>query len=299
MTDHRDVAGLEYLDAVTRVLQRRRLAQPERETWEAAEVQWWWPRDQHEDPSYARVWRDGDGPSAAVIFTRWGNELSCTVLADGDFTPAWRFISERSARLGATPIEMEIIDRELQMRDAARAIGYLPSQDTYVASWLAPSEIRAPRRPLPDGYEIISRAHTGGRPHPMTGRNGAEVEPRLRQCSLYDPNLDLAVRAADDTIAGYALFWADPVTRVGVVEPMRVEEPHSGRGLATQLLGAGLRGLVEHGCTRLKVIAKSSNPVARTLYAGAGFQLTDVSRVWRYRAAGGENSPPSAVPQGA
>jgi hypothetical protein len=40
MTDHRDVAGLEYLDAVTRVLQRRRLAQPERETWEAAEVQW-------------------------------------------------------------------------------------------------------------------------------------------------------------------------------------------------------------------------------------------------------------------
>jgi hypothetical protein len=211
MTDHRDVAGLEYLEAVTRVLQRRRLAEPERETWEAAEVQWWWPRDQHEDPSYARVWCDADGPAAAVIFTRWGNELGCTVLADGDFAPAWRFTSERSGHLQATAIEMEIIDRDVQ------------TQDSYIASWLDPSEIRAPKRPLLGGYEIVSRAQGADRPHPMAARNGAEVESRLRQCSLYDSTLDLAVRAADDTIAGYALFWADPVTHVGVVEPMRVE----------------------------------------------------------------------------
>jgi ribosomal protein S18 acetylase RimI-like enzyme len=287
MTDHRDVVGLEYLDAVTRVLHRRRLAEPARETWEAAELQWWWPRDQHEDPSYARVWCDADGPSCAVIFTRWGHELGCTVLADGDFAPAWRFIAERSAALQPSPIELEIIDREVQMRDAARASGYVPSENTYVASWMQPSEIRAPRRPLADGYEIVSRAQTGNGPHPMAGRNGTEVEPRLRECSLYDPNLDLAVRAADGTIAGYALFWADPLTRVGVVEPMRIEDAHAGRGLATQLLSAGLRRLTEHGCTRLKVIAESSNPVALALYAGAGFRVTDVSRVWRYRGAPG------------
>jgi GNAT superfamily N-acetyltransferase len=282
MTDHRDVAGFEYLEAVTRVLQRRRLAEPERETWEAAEVQWWWPRDQHEDPSYARVWCDADGPTAAVIFTRWGSELGCTVLADGDFAPAWRFTSERSGHLQATAIEMEILDRDVRTQDAARAIGYLPSQDSYIASWLDPSEIRAPKRPLLGGYEIVSRAQAVDRPHPMAGRNGAEVESRLRHCSLYDSTLDLAVRAADDTIAGYALFWADPVTRVGVVEPMRVEAAHSGRGLATQLLSAGLQRLVEHGCTRLKVIASSSNPVALALYAGAGFRASDVSRIWRY-----------------
>lgn len=40
---------------------------------------------------------------------------------------------------------------------------------------------------------------------------------------------------------------------------------------------------VDAGCTRLKVISESSNAVARALYAGAGFRVTDVSRVWRYR----------------
>jgi ribosomal protein S18 acetylase RimI-like enzyme len=120
----------------------------------------------------------------------------------------------------------------------------------------------------------------------MAGRNGAQVEPRLRECSLYDPNLDLAVGAPDGTVAGSALFWADPVTRVGVVEPMRVEEAHWGRGLATQLLRAGLRRLADHGCTRMKVIARASNPVALALYGGAGFCVTDVSRVWRYEPAG-------------
>src|ERR1700761_322480 len=110
MTDHRDVAGLAYLDAVTRVLHRRRLAEPDRETWEAAEVQWWWPRDQHADPADARVWSDADGPAAAVVFTRSGAQLSCTVLADGDFAPAWSFVAERSEQLRPAALEMEIVD---------------------------------------------------------------------------------------------------------------------------------------------------------------------------------------------
>src|SRR5918993_496643 len=59
-------------------------------------------------------------------------------------------------------------------------------------------------------------------PHPMRHRNGEEVEARLRQCSLYDPELDLAVSAADGQVVGYALFWFDPVTKVGLVEPLRV-----------------------------------------------------------------------------
>jgi predicted N-acetyltransferase YhbS len=106
----------------------------------------------------------------------------------------------------------------------------------------------------------------------MIGRNGAEVEPRLRQCSLYDPGLDLAVRAPDGTIAGYALFWPDLRTGVGLVEPMRVEDEHAGRGIAGALLRAGLDGLAARGCTRLKVAHQPSNTAARRLYLGAGFR---------------------------
>jgi hypothetical protein len=41
-------------------------------------------------------------------------------------------------------------------------------------------------------------------------------------------------------VAGYALFWFDPVTRVGLLEPMRVEDGYQRRGLARMLLTNGL-----------------------------------------------------------
>ena len=106
----------------------------------------------------------------------------------------------------------------------------------------------------------------------MIKRNGAEVERRLRQCSLYDPELDLAVRGPEGDVAGYALFWPDRRTGVGLVEPMRVEDEHAGRGVAGALLRAGLDGLAVRGCRRLKVSHAVDNPPAQRLYHGAGFR---------------------------
>ena len=78
------------------------------------------------------------------------------------------------------------------------------------------------------------------RPHPIIARNGELVELRLRRCSLYDPTLDLAVEDADGRVTGYALFWFDHTTRVGLLEPMRVEDEYQRRGLARMLLTNGL-----------------------------------------------------------
>lgn len=97
-------------------------------------------------------------------------------------------------------------------------------------SWLDAAD-RAAARTLLVGYTLVARPDQEG-PHPKIGRNGADVEARLRDCSLYDPELDLALLTDDGAMAGYAMFWADPRTRVGLVEPMRIEDTHSGRGLA-------------------------------------------------------------------
>ena len=105
-------------------------------------------------------------------------------------------------------------------------------------SWLDAAD-RAAVRALPDGYTLVARPEQDG-PHPMIKRNGANVEARLRDCSLYDPELDLALLTDDGAVAGYAMFWADRRTCVGLVEPMRIEDMHSGRGLAGTLLRAGL-----------------------------------------------------------
>ncbi len=115
----------------------------------------------------------------------------------------------------------------------------------------------------------------------MRYRNGDGVAQRLDQCPLYDPALDLAVEAADGQAAGYALFWFDPVTEVGLVEPMRVEDAYQRRGLARALLTAGVDRLARRGARRLKV--GFGTDVARGLYVGAGFRVTSTSRSYSWR----------------
>jgi ribosomal protein S18 acetylase RimI-like enzyme len=178
---------------------------------------------------------------------------------------------------------MPIPETAAPAQESARRAGFAPSPEAYAVSWLDPQARLSPARELAAGFRIVSRAdepHRPHRPHPMIRRNGDGVEEGLRQCSLYDPTLDLAVLAPDGSVAGYALFWPDLVTGVGLVEPMRVEDEFSGRGLARQLLDAGLRGLTERGCTRLKVSMEPANTAAVRLYTGAGFVVSGLDRTW-------------------
>ncbi|HSJ72068.1 MAG TPA: GNAT family N-acetyltransferase [Acidimicrobiia bacterium] len=98
--------------------------------------------------------------------------------------------------------------------------------------------------------------------------------PRIR---VYDPTLDLAVEDADGRVAGYALFWFDKTTKVGLLEPMRVEDDYQRRGLARMLLTDGLDRLARKGARRLKVGFETD--AARDLYLDAGFVQTSVDRL--------------------
>jgi ribosomal protein S18 acetylase RimI-like enzyme len=79
-------------------------------------------------------------------------------------------------------------------------------------------------------------------------------------------------------VAGYALFWFDPITKVGLVEPMRVEDGYQRRGLGHAMLSAGIDRLAARGARRLKV--GYSTDAARALYTGAGFRVTSTSRMY-------------------
>ena len=61
---------------------------------------------------------------------------------------------------------------------------------------------------VPVGVSARHRA----RPHHLIERNGNAVERRLRQTTLYRPDLDLVVLDRKDHVVGYGLFWFDPVT---------------------------------------------------------------------------------------
>jgi GNAT superfamily N-acetyltransferase len=263
------VRGPPYLHLATALLQRTRMAAATGGIWEAADVQWWSRRASHTDEHDQVFWLDDDGvPTAGVLRTDFASYVQLDVAwlpgRDDDAAAAWRQALQQAAALSG--VELPVRADDAAGTRAVTAAGYRPQRGPgVVSSWLD-----ADRRPavpaLPPGFELLSRADAPDRPHPLAPRNGGDVAGRLQRCSLYQPELDLSVRAPDGSVAGYAVFWADPVTKVGLVEPMRTEQPFQGLGVASHLLAAGLDGLARRGCSRFKV----SSDIG--LYLRAGFR---------------------------
>jgi ribosomal protein S18 acetylase RimI-like enzyme len=276
-------SGLEYLALATELLQRARLTDPEAGLWEAADLQWWWRTPRRSDAIDQRFWVDDEGPVAGVVLTDWGRAWGCDpVVVPGATVPlaaVWSRAVEAIDGLGLGAVEVLARDDDVELLKLLDGAGFVTDGERAGVTWMDVAN-RPDVVALPNGFALVDRARGTTGPHSMRRRSGEGVEARLRQCSLYDPALDLAVETAAGEAAGYALFWFDPVTKVGLVEPMRVENAYQRRGLARAMLTAGLDRLALRGASRLKVGYGSD--VARRLYLGAGFRVTSTSRSYSW-----------------
>jgi ribosomal protein S18 acetylase RimI-like enzyme len=275
-------SGLEYLARATELLQRARLADPVAGLWEAADLHWWWRTPRRSDSIDQLFWIDDEGPVAGVVLTDWGRAWGCDPIvvpgAGVSLADVWARAVEAIDGLGLEAVELLARDDDVELLDLLGSTGFVAGDEQSGTTWMDAAD-RPDVAGLPEGFALVDRAEETTRPHPMRRRSGEGVEARLRQCSLYDPALDLAVETASGEVAGYALFWFDPVTKVGLVEPMRVEDAYQRRGLARALLTNGLDRLAQRGARRLKV--GYATDVARRLYVGAGFDVISTDRSYR------------------
>jgi ribosomal protein S18 acetylase RimI-like enzyme len=276
--------GFDYLAMVTALLQRARLADPDGGLWEAADFQWWWRRDQHGIERRQAFWLDEEGPVGAVCFMDWGDLLQCDLiyLDETSLEEMW------ACALGVISVErsdgkkIELTTRDDEPELSALAIdsGFERNEDAFSTNSMT-SDLIPPLKPLPDGFRLASRSERVSEPHHMISKNGPDIGRYLEECPLYRRDLDLVVVAPSGEVAGYSLFWADPVTGVGLVEPMRTWDAFQQMGIGRQLLISGLERLKALGCTKLRVTNEVSNAAARKLYLGAGFEPTFTSRGYR------------------
>ncbi len=273
--DHR--VGIQYLQEVTTPAQRVRAAHPTAGQFEAADFQWWWRTPRSTDDHPQLFWFDDAGrPEAAVIATDWGDGVALDPIFMPDASPDWiAHVVESSiahaSEAGIDAFEF-VIDREDDITaDVLAGHGFTVMEDETVEAWLA-----AAYRPVPStlhsDYRLANRLDTLATPHHMIRRSGPDVETRLRQTSLYRPNLVLLVFDKDKEVAAYGLFWFDPETATGLVEPMRTEDDHQRRGLARHLLTAGIDLLAKAGAERIKICFKPDNPAPKSLYLSTGFE---------------------------
>jgi len=271
--------GIRYLETVTTLLQRVRAAHPTAGVFEAADFQWWWRSPRSTDSLPQLFWSDDSGlPEAAVIATDWGDTMALDPILMPGASQDWiGHVVERglahARESGLDAVDIAIARSDEVMARALAANGYTHMEDELVDSWLD-TEDRPMVSTLHPAYRLASRLETTPAPHHMIPRGGPGVEERLRQTSLYRADLDLVVLDGDDNAAAYGLFWFDPVTATGLVEPMRTEADHQRRGLARHVLTTGLDLLAEAGAERIKIAWDQDNPGASRLYGSVGF--TDV-----------------------
>ncbi len=270
--------GLHHLADVTVLLQRIRRAHPTAGLYEAADLQWSWRMPRPTDDLPQLVWLDPlDRPEAAVVATAVGDRIDLAPIVMPDAAPdrVVHVVERGLAHVrasGFTTIAVEVDRADDVTRQVLAGHGFTVEGDGVVETWLA-AAARPGISPLPAGYRSASRLDTMARPHHMTNaeRNHPDVEARLRQTSLYRPDLDLVVHDSHDRVAAYGLFWYDPETATGLVEPMRTEDDHQRRGLARHVLTTGLDRLARAGAERIKICFEPDNPASRHLYLDTGF----------------------------
>jgi ribosomal protein S18 acetylase RimI-like enzyme len=272
-----DRAGLCSLNAATTLLQRVRNLHPTKGLYEAADLQWWWRTPRPTDHLDQLFWLDHLGrPEAAVIATDWGDAIALAPIVMPDATPGWgaHVIERGLARIresGFRAIELEVDRADDVMREVLVGHGFAIKEDGIVETWLT-ADARPEISPLHEDYRLSSRLDAMLRPHHMIKRSGPDVEHRLLQTSLYRSDLDLLILDRDDNNAAYGLFWYDPETATGLVEPMRTEPDHKRRGLARHVLTTGIDRLGKAGAKRIKIVFEQDNPAARGLYLSVGFK---------------------------
>lgn len=272
--------GLPYLEAVTALLQRSRSAHPTAGLYEAADLQWWWSQRPRSTDNLPQIfWFDDLGrPEAAVIATDSGDRMQLDPMVMPNATPEWvAHVIERglahARESGLEVVSLEVDCTDEVLREVLVGHGFAIEEDGLVETWLA-ADARPGVSPLHEGYRLCSRLDTMQRPHHMISpeRNIPDPEPRLRQTSLYRPGLDLVVHDCSGSVAAYGLFWYDPETATGLVEPMRTKDDHQRRGLARSILTAGIDLLADAGAKRIKICFEPDNPASRGLYLSVGFE---------------------------
>ncbi len=180
-----------------------------------------------------------------------------------------------AAALGLGSVDLEVDPGDAAFVEALAPFDVRPDDDGLAECWLAVEE-RPEVSPIADGYVLVRRSDERGTPHPNVV-GGPDIEARLRETSLYRDELDLVVRTEQGDVAAYGLFWFDPTTATGVVEPMRTVDEHQRRGLARHVLTSGVEMLAVAGAERIKICHELGQP-AGALYRDVGFRAVRETR---------------------
>ncbi len=92
---------------------------------------------------------------------------------------------------------------------------------------------------------------------------------------VFQAERDRVVATPEGRIASFCIYWLDPVSKVGLFEPVGTHPDFQGQGLSKALLLDTLQRMKAEGMETAIVCAVANNPAANALYRSVGFTLAD------------------------
>jgi GNAT superfamily N-acetyltransferase len=137
-----------------------------------------------------------------------------------------------------------------------------------------------PESVLPEGFIIrpaagLHESEQLGEVHSSAFKSNWQPGEYLKvmQSPGYEIDHELIVVAPDGRFAAFLIYWIDPVSKVGLFEPVGCHQDFRRRGLTKALMYEGMRRMVAHGMTTGAVVheLEDENPASGPLYVSVGF----------------------------
>ena len=103
---------------------------------------------------------------------------------------------------------------------------------------------------------------------------------QLRNCPIYDPELDVVLEGATGRFLAYCIGWLDVANGFGHFEPVGCRPAFTGRGYARAVTIECMHRMQARGMRTALVQTASVNQRARVLYPACGF--AEVDRAYHY-----------------
>jgi len=142
---------------------------------------------------------------------------------------------------------------------------------------------------LPEGFRfleaqdanyVVQRAQL----HVNAFNPGSTMTPEKYRAVMdspdYNPYFDVVVVAPDGRLAAFALAWIDPISEVGVFEPVGTHPEFQRRGLGKAALVEGMRRMRACGIETATVRTSPQLPGVIPFYQSAGFRIANT--IWCY-----------------
>lgn len=141
-----------------------------------------------------------------------------------------------------------------------------------------------PAAPLPEGILVRSSqglAEVRQRARAQYGAfdSSADFEryvarfTRFMQSPVYDPDCDVVAVSPEGQIGAFCIVWPDPLTGVGLFEPVGTHPDFQRKGLGKAVMREALERLRQRGMAQAILTTPQDNLPATQLYQSVGFRI--------------------------